>query len=181
MGTQRHKVFISYHHGNDQGYRDLFENMFTNIYDIMVNQSVGIGEIPDNLKTETVRQIIRDKYLRDTTVTVVLIGTETWKRRHVDWEISSSIRQTAYNPRSGLLGIFLPTYTLTADNKYNPYTIPPRLYKNAQCGFAKLYKWTEDPHQVQGWIHDAFINRLKIQPDNSYPMFGNNRSGSQWQ
>lgn len=30
--TQRHKVFVSYHHANDQYYRDEFEQLFTNIY-----------------------------------------------------------------------------------------------------------------------------------------------------
>ncbi len=138
--NNRHKVFVSYHHDNDQYYRNMFENLFCNIYDIMVTKSVQIGEINPNLTTETIRQKIRNEYLRDSTVTVVLIGTQTWQRKHVDWEISSSIRDTEYNSRSGLLGIFLPSYPLTPENKYNPYTIPPRLYKNVQCDFAKLYK-----------------------------------------
>ena len=66
-------------------------------------------------------------YLKDSTVTVVLIGEETWKRKHVDWEIGSSLRQTQNNSRSGLLGIILPTYPRESVKKYNPYTIPPRL------------------------------------------------------
>lgn len=181
MSTFRHKIFVSYHHANDQGYRNHFENLFANIYDIMVTQSVQIGDIDPYLNTETVRQKIRDEYLRDSTVTVVLIGTETWKRKHVDWEIGSSIRQTKYNPRSGLLGILLPSYPLTWDNKYNPQTIPPRLYKNVECGFAKLYKWSSNPYDVQNWIHEAFNKKNIIQPDNSYPSFSNNRSGIQWQ
>ena len=98
----RHKVFVSYHHANDQDYRDQFEKLFVDIHDIMVPKSVQIGDIDSNLKKDTVRQKIRDEYLRDSTVTVVLIGTETWKRKHVDWEIGSSIRSTEYNPRSGL-------------------------------------------------------------------------------
>ncbi len=27
--TQRHKVFVSYHHANDQNHRDKFENLFS--------------------------------------------------------------------------------------------------------------------------------------------------------
>ena len=27
--TQRHKVFVSYHHTNDQKYRDNFESLFS--------------------------------------------------------------------------------------------------------------------------------------------------------
>jgi len=184
MNGQRHKVFVSYHHDNDQYYRNLFENLFADHYDIMVSKSVQIGDINSNISTETIRQKIRDEYLRDSTVTVVLIGTQTWQRKHVDWEIGSSIRDTEFNPRSGLLGIFLPTFSsfpLKEINNSNLYTIPPRLYYNWKCGFAKLYNWSQNPNEVQGWIHEAFENRNKINPDNSYPSFSNNRSGDNWQ
>lgn len=95
-----------------------------------------------DLSTERVRQIIRDEYLRDSTVTVVLVGVHTWQRKFVGWEIGSSIRKTQNNPRFGLLGILLPTYSRRFGDirKYNPYTIRPRLYKNIKCGFAKIYK-----------------------------------------
>ncbi len=182
MNTQRHKVFVSYHHANDQYYRNQFENIFSNMYDIMVSKSVQIGDINPFLKTDTIRQKIRDEYLRDSTVTVVLIGKETWKRKHVDWEIGASIRDTDYNPRSGLLGIFLPTYPLSSNNEFNQYTIPPRLFRNWECGFAKLYNWSINPYEVQQWIHEAFLRRNRLpNPDNSYPNFINNRSGYGWQ
>lgn len=179
----RHQVFVSYHHSvYDQPYRNNFENLFANIHDIMVSKSVQIGEIASNIETETIRQKIRDEYLRDSTVTVVLIGAETWKRKHVDWEIGSSIRQTQNNQRSGLLGIILPTYPRNDQSKYNQYTIPPRLYDNIQCGFAKIYNWSNNnPASVQKWIHEAFERRNKVTPDNSFPNFVNNRTGERWQ
>jgi hypothetical protein len=181
--TTKHKTFISYHHANDQQYRDIFEKLFANSYDIMISKSVQIGDIDTNIKTETIRQKIRDEYLRDTTVTIVLIGTQTWQRKHVDWEISSSIRQTEFNPRSGLIGIFLPTYPLN-ENRFDPHTIPPRLYdnwKNEKSRFAQLYNWSTNPSEVSDWIHRAFEDRNKIIPDNSYPTFSNNRTGLKWQ
>lgn len=173
----RHKVFVSYHHANDQYYKNLFDNLFSNIYDIMVSKSVQIGDIDSNLPTERIRQKIRDEYLRDSTVTVVLIGSETWKRKHVDWEIGSSIRQTEYSSRSGLLGIVLPTYPRKDLTKYDPYTIPPRLYDNVKSNFAQIYNWNDNSFVVQKWIHDAFERRNKIIPDNSFPSYINNKSG----
>ncbi|WP_392564402.1 TIR domain-containing protein [Orbus wheelerorum] len=181
MQTKRHKVFVSYHHANDQVYRDRFDELFTFTHDIIVPKSVQIGDINTNLKSETIRQKIRDEYLRDSTVTVVLIGGDTWKRKHVDWEIASSIRNTEYNSRSGLLGIILPTYPRSDKQKYNKYTIPPRLADNVEYGFAKLYNWNNDPNIVQKWIHEAFERRNKILPNNSYPSFVHNRIGVRWQ
>jgi hypothetical protein len=176
----RHRVFVSYHHANDQAYRDQFERLFAQVHDVMVSQSVQIGDIDPNLPTETVRQRIRDEYLRDSTVTVVLIGAQTWQRKHVDWEIGSSIRDTKYNPRSGLLGILLPSYPRRDVNQYNRYTIPPRLHDNVECGFAKIYNWSDDPVAVQRRIHFAFEQRNLVTPDNSYPSFVNNRNGDSW-
>lgn len=177
----RHKVFVSYHHARDQAYRDRFERLFAYDHDIMVSKSVQIGDIPTNLTTEAVRQKVRDEYLRDSTVTVVLIGAETWQRKHVDWEIASSIRHTEFNPRSGLLGILLPSYQRPSPGKYQPDTIPPRLLDNIKCKFAHIYDWSEDPAAVSAWIHDAFLRRNKVVPDNSFPTFANNRIGPHWQ
>ena len=179
--NNRHKVFVSYHHDNDQAYRNLFEELFSDIFDIMVSKSVQIGDIDPNLNIEAVRQKIRDEYLQDSTVTVVLIGAETWQRKHVDWEIAASIRATEYNPRSGLIGIFLPTHPDYGRDKYNPYTIPPRLYYNVKCKFAKLYDWNTNPNLVQSWIHEAFNRKDTINPNNSYHLFADNRSGERWQ
>lgn len=180
QSNERHRVFVSYYHREDQYYRNQFELLFSDIHDIMISESVEIGDIDPNLNTETIRQKIRDEYLRDSTVTVVLVGEHTWQRKFVDWEIGSSIRKTEYNPRSGLLGILLPTYPGYLLNKYYPHTIPPRLYDNIQCGFATIHNWSDDPYTVQSWIHDAFNRRKKITPDNSFPSFVNNRSGERW-
>ena len=178
--NNRHKVFVSFHN-KDQDHKNRFETLFVDIYDTMVSKSVQDGDIDPNLKVDTVCQIIRDKYLRDSTVTVVLIGFETWKRKHVDWEIRSSIRHTEYNSRSGLLGILLPTYPGYATNTYDPYTIPPRLHDNIECEFATIHKWSNDPDTVQSWIHKAFKRRHENPPpDNSRLSFKNNRSGERW-
>lgn len=176
--SHRHKVFVSYYHDEDERYRNLFEQKFTNIY---VSKSVKIGEIDPNLKVDTIRQIIREKYLSDTSVTVVLIGKHTWQRKHVDWEISSSIRETKISPRSGLLGILLPTHPDYQRDKYNPFIIPPRLYDNIKCGYAKLYDWSDYAETMESRIHNAFLNRDKILPNNSRQLFVNNRSGDKWQ
>ena len=71
--------------------------------------SVELGEIDDGLATQTIRRIIRDDYLRDTQVTILLCGTETRFRKHIDWELKSSMIDGTVNRRSGILVIDLPT------------------------------------------------------------------------
>lgn len=178
--SNRHNVFISYHHKNDESYKLEFEQLFSGIYDIMETKAVSDGDINPDLKTDTIRQKIRDEFIRSASVTIVLIGSETWKRKHVDWEISSSIRDTQYNSRTGLLGIILPTYPRTDMSKYNKCTIPPRLQDNIECGFAKIYNWSNDPYEVQQWIHESFLRRKNSNPSNSREMFARNRSGDSW-
>ena len=143
----RHKVFVCYHHTSDQGYRNRFEELFAVVYDIMDSRSVRIGDIPRGLNTDEVSRRIRDNNLRDSTVTVVLVGKDTWRRMHVDWEIAATVRDTDANGRSGLMGILLPTHPSFGKDGYDPYTIPPRLHDNVECGFAELYDWNESPNR----------------------------------
>lgn len=182
--STRHKVFVSYHHALDESYKKIFELRFGNAFGAIVPGSVNDGDIDPNLSTETIRQKIRDAYLRDTSVTVVLIGALTWQRKHVDWEIGSSIRDTKANPRSGLLGVLLPAYDKhygrVDRSKYNPGTIPPRLHDNVQCGFASIHNWSEDAASVQAWVHEAYLRKSRVLPDNSRDSFRKNRSGNEW-
>ena len=58
-----HRVFISYHHTNDQGHKatllDLNERL-----GVFIDKSVDTGDIDPNLPDETIRVKIRDDYLR---------------------------------------------------------------------------------------------------------------------
>ena len=180
----RHKVFVSYFDAEDRVYKTAFEKLFQNV---IVSRSVVVGEIEPNSNVEYVHQKIRDEYLRDSTVTVVLIGSHTWQRKFVDWEIHSSLRDTEYNPRSGLLGIILPTYPRKSLDTFNPFTVPPRLYDNlanradGKPPYASVYNWTNDPTVIESLIDSAYRRKDLVVPINSRPMFGKNNTGSSWQ
>ena len=174
----RHKVFISYHDvREDRQYKDYFVRVMR---DDIVDKSVHDSDIDDsNIATETIRQNIRDNFIRDATVTVVLIGPCTWQRKHVDWEIGSSLRDTRLNQRCGLLGIVLPNHPNALTAKYDRNLIPPRLADNVQGDnpYAWVYKWSSDATEIRRWIHRAFERRRGAPPNNSRPQFRNNRSG----
>ena len=173
--TQRHKVFVSFHH-EDQEYKNTFVQMMG---DSIVDKSIEDGDIGDGLVVDTIRRKIRDSFIADATVTVVLIGSCTWQRKHVDWEIGSSLRETDKNPRCGLLGILLPTHQCYNTGKYESRLIPPRLADNCDGGdpYALLYNWTYNAYNVQDWIHMAFNRRYEANPDNNRRQFGRNWSG----
>lgn len=84
----KHKLFISYYHNNDEYYKNKFEELFG---DLFINKSVKLGDIDDDLSEEYIKRLIRENYISDTSVVVVLVGKNTYCRKHVDWEISSRI------------------------------------------------------------------------------------------
>ncbi len=195
----RHKVFISYHHSaragwnekSDSDYRDELENLLSQQFGVIVSKSVQDGDISEYSSAENTHRIIREKYLSDSTVTVVLIGNDTWGRKHVDWELSSSLRKTRTNSRSGVIGIILPTFRHKENYSFSNYGkiklensssyvdenyILERLSMNIDNGFVKLYEWEGSPYTIERWIDEAFDRRDKINPDNSLEMFKRNKS-----
>lgn len=107
-----HNVFISYHHANDQIFKDELLKI-NKQHKIFLDGSVDTGDIDEDLSDERIREIIRDEYLATTTVTIVLIGLETKRRKHVDWEIYSSMFDGVKNKKSGILVVNLPTINCT--------------------------------------------------------------------
>lgn len=113
-------TFISYHHANDQDYKDALVNWAVGA-GVFQDCSVSTGEISDNLPSERIREIIRDKYLRSTTVTILLCGSETRFRKHVDWELKSTMIDGKLNRRSGILAINLPSSRSTSWHAVYPH------------------------------------------------------------
>lgn len=103
-----HRTFISFFHEN-LFYKEKLVNINElNNNSIFIDGSVDTRDIDDNLSDGEKRLIIRDEYLKDTSVTIVLVGQYTKNRKHVDWEIGSSIIDGKNNKRSGIVIIELP-------------------------------------------------------------------------
>ena len=127
MPRQRHKVFLSYHHKNDQEFKDrLVEEMSADI----VDRSVEDGDIDDGLRTEAIWEKIRDEHIADATVVLVLIGRHTWSRKFVDWEIGSALNKSKNNSRCGVLGVVLPNHPDYGKGRWDANLLPHRLAAN---------------------------------------------------
>ena len=173
--VRRRKVFVSFHDA-DMKWKMKFAKLMEGR---IVDYSVKGGDI--SIKGRPIEDIlrgIREDYIADATVTVVLIGCCTWRRRFVDWEIHASIRCTNANPRTGLLGIVLPCHPEYGKASKDEHLLPPRLADNlvGDHRFAKVDDWPDpfDPSLVARWINKAFKDRKLIIPDSSRDLFAKN-------
>lgn len=167
--NSKHKVFISYYHKDDQYYKDKFEDLFGEIF---INKSVGDGDIDDDLSANYIKRLIQEGYITDASVLVVLVGKNTYKRKHVDWEISAALNKKV-GGYSGLLGLCLPDHPAYGKETYSKDDVPPRLADNLETGYAKLYDWTTSETTIKARIEDAFNARIdrKDKIDNSREQF----------
>jgi len=164
--ARKRKVFVSFHHGSDQYYFELFTGTFGVSYDVFYDQSLD-GHIRSD-DPEYVNRAIREDYIRGSSLTIVLCGRETWKRKYVDWEISSTLHY-----EHALLAIILPTAQKTYDGKV---IVPDRLHAKLVTGYAHLTNWPTDAANLKWNIEEAIRKgSQKSQIDNSLPRMQRNR------
>jgi MTH538 TIR-like domain (DUF1863) len=146
-----HKVFVSYHHANDQDYKEELLRL-NREYPMFIDGSVDTGDISDDLDDQAIRQKIRDEYLRDTTVTILLVGTETKNRKHVDWELYSSMFDGKVNKKSAVIVITLPStgcayYTVAHGEKEKQRLYPGNsswMAIDSRAEYEKRYPYLPD-------------------------------------
>lgn len=193
----RRKVFISYHHANDQWYKEELLRL-NQQHQIFIDGSVDTGDIDDDLPDETIRRKIRDEYLTDTTVTILLVGAETQYRKHIDWELYSSMFDGSVNKKSGIVVINLPTANSTYFTAAHPSekdvvypecsswvsiddraeyerrypNMPARIIDNLLAPKAKIsvVPWDKAIRNLGFLIEAAFNDRANCEYDLSRPM-----------
>lgn len=157
-----HHVFVSFHH-KDQGYKDALVACAEE-KEVFIDDSVDLGEIPEDWTAQQIRTYIRDSHLKDSTVTILLVGTETKNRKHVDWEIYSSMYDGAVNKKSGIIVIMLPSTGCslhTLPRKSDKETILPEeknwISINTFEGYKERY-----PNMPDRIIDNLLKNDVKI-------------------
>lgn len=152
------KTFLSYYHKDDQFYKETFEKIFG---DLIVNKSVQKGDIDSDNSDDYIKQLIQNNFLNDTTVLILLIGKNTKRRKHIDWEISGALNYKVGNHYAGLLGVVLPDHPdygkAIKDRTYKNY--PKRFVENYNSGYAVMVDWKEDRVLMQNEIEKAFQQR----------------------
>lgn len=102
------KVFISYYHKDAQFYKDSL--IATNdTLDMFIDNSVDTGDIDDALLTdEQIRVKIRDEYIKDSDVLILLCGKNSKHRKHIDWELHAAMYESDVKKPIPILVLNLP-------------------------------------------------------------------------
>ncbi len=152
----RHKVFISFYHRDDQGYKNYIDQYLSGN---IINKSVMNGEYSTENSDEYIKRLIREEKISDSSVVVVLVGQNTKYRKHVDWEIYAALRPSI-NGNSGLVGILLPTVRKASNGGYYYSDMPARLADNIISGYADFYDWSYAISHFDEIIEKAYRNRV---------------------
>lgn len=144
----RRKCFISYHHADEREVQDFIQT-FDHDQDMLISRGIGAsmtGDIISSNSNEYIMRRVREDYLRDSTVTIVMVGRNTWGRKFVDWEVAASLRNTASYNRNGLMAITLPSLSGAAGRQ-----LPARVNDNVkgEDGYAR---WWTYPTSAAGLL-----------------------------
>lgn len=176
---EKRKIFISYHHDEDQGFYNsiskALETEFTPVQDNSLDRLI------DSDDPEYVMQRIRDNHISGTSCTIVLCGSETPYRKYVDWEIKGTLDKD-----HGLIGIALPTCRRGVQNKW---IVPERLHDNISSGYATFIEWASVFNSGLGLLYsnpaatlkahiEAVVLRNCSLIDNSREKMGRNKSST---
>lgn len=138
----KRKVFISYHHANEQKVVDEFIKTFSEDYEVFTDGS--LEDASDSDDSEYLNQVCRES-IDGTSVTIVMIGTQTGCRKFVDWEM----RYTLY-VKHGLVALSSPGLMDSAA------CLPERLKDNRKSGYAKWYTYPTTAASLKTIIEEAF-------------------------
>lgn len=104
-----HKCFISFKTRDMEFKKYIQENLAVDMIDKSLNEPI------DSQNEDYIMRKIREDYLKDSTVTIHLIGSESsennyWQNQnYIKRELQASLSDTSAGKRNGILGVVLPS------------------------------------------------------------------------
>ncbi|VNM35158.1 MTH538 TIR-like domain (DUF1863) [Streptococcus pneumoniae] len=104
-----HKCFISFKTHDMEFKKYIQENLAVDMIDKSLNEPI------DSQDEDYIMRKIREDYLKDSTVTIHLIGSESsennyWQNQnYIKRELQASLSDTSAGKRNGILGVVLPS------------------------------------------------------------------------
>jgi hypothetical protein len=163
MPHPKRTVFVSYYGGDNTDARAFLDQWAVRI-GVFTPRILGEeaytreGLIQSNNPDYVMGQI-RQRYIADASVTLLLVGTCTHSRRYIDWELKATLRRGESLP-NGLLAILLPS----AQRDGSFPALPERFSKNYDQGsnpnsYARYYFMPSTTDELDRWIEDAVVAR----------------------
>jgi len=111
-------VFLIYHH-DDYKAAEAFVRDHGHLFEHTYTRGVTEGDdFVGSPSDDTIIRSIRDRYIHDASLAIVLLGAATWGRRFVDWEIAAALGTQEDEP--------LALMALDVDGRMQS-RMPPRL------------------------------------------------------
>ncbi|MGP1505534.1 MAG: TIR domain-containing protein [Eggerthia catenaformis] len=149
-----HKCFVSFKK-EDQAYRNALDNLLDE--SDLINK--GLDRVIDSSDGDYIMQVIRNDYLKDSTVTIFLIGKHSSENEGYDYqwrdknyfikrELQASMYNGKGNIRNGILGVVLP-------NMYD--SVYHGSYECSTCGHMHQYVNFNDSTVIREFSKNYYI------------------------
>lgn len=153
MEKTRQKVYISYSHKEGTKYKEYLEETFK---DLIQNKTVSDEDLFPQRGADFIDKLIKEEYIDEQTLVIVLISKSTRANRYVDWEIYTALEKKAY-----VVGVLLPG--VKVDNKTITLAkIPVRLADNVKSGYSKLYTWNDTINNFETFLDVSNQNHINL-------------------
>ena len=172
----RHDCFIVYHPSD----RELADAFVARFKDVFVPRARAVSDddgfvVGSEADRPGVLHEIREKYIWDASLTIVLTGACTWASRYVDWAIAAALEDDHVHPpptrgdpggrRTGLLGIRLASVAASA-----AAVVPERFADNVDAGYAQFRGYPASSEELRYWVESARVMAQYGAPDNARPL-----------
>ncbi|RAP51979.1 MAG: hypothetical protein BZ133_01980 [Methanosphaera sp. SHI613] len=149
MKTEDKNIYISYFH---------IDEYFKNLLNDIIGERYNIKSSPQEYYIKNNFNNYMDSLNRnndDENVFIVLVGTDTYRSRNVDWELEFGLMHN--NP---ILGLCLPTNDDYKKDRCTPKTTPRKLLNNLYSGYASYFDWTDSFKDLKKYINISIDNKI---------------------
>lgn len=147
MTNETKNIYISYNH-TDKYFKDKLNKIIGEKYKI--TSSPQEYSIKNNINRyfEQLENNSED-------IVIVLIGTDTYKSKNVDWEIEYGLSHDYC-----IIGLCLPTNDDYRKKTVNPSKLPIKLVNNLYSGYASYFDWTDNIEDLEEYIDISYNQKM---------------------
>lgn len=147
MTIETKNIYISYNH-TDKYFKDRLNKIIGEKYN--TTSSPQEYSIKNN-----VNRYFEQLENNSEDIVIVLIGTDTYKSKNVDWEIEYGLSHD-----SCIIGLCLPTNDDYRKKTVNPNKLPIKLVNNLYSGYASYFDWTDNIEDLEEYISISFNQKM---------------------